>query len=48
LIELGRNLNKADIEPLERCAHYLKQLQKVSLWLFIRNNFLYTTPHTIF
>ena len=28
LIELGRNLNKADTEPLKLCAIYLKELQQ--------------------
>ncbi|XP_066911742.1 intraflagellar transport protein 122 homolog isoform X2 [Clytia hemisphaerica] len=31
LIELGRNLNKADTEPLEKCAHYLTKLQKYQM-----------------
>ncbi|XP_057296410.1 intraflagellar transport protein 122 homolog [Hydractinia symbiolongicarpus] len=28
LVELGRNLNKADKEPLTRCAQYLQQLRQ--------------------
>lgn len=30
LVELGRNLNKADVEPLKMCAIYLKELQQYS------------------
>eukprot|EP00795_Rhopilema_esculentum_P002486 gene2486-18149_t len=30
LVELGRNLNKADIEPLKICAFYLKEQQQYS------------------
>eukprot|EP00794_Sanderia_malayensis_P006236 gene6236-6953_t len=28
LVELGRNLNKADVEPLKICAFYLKELEQ--------------------
>lgn len=27
---MGRNLNKADVEPLKMCAIYLKELQQYS------------------
>ena len=29
LVDLGRNLNKADSEALKRCAYHLKQMKKV-------------------
>jgi len=29
LLEVGRNLNKADTEGLKQCAYYFKQLDQV-------------------
>ena len=41
LLEVGRNLNKADTEGLKQCAYYFKQLDQVKLWntllFFFRN-----------
>ena len=40
LLEVGRNLNKADTEGLKQCAYYFKQLDQVKLCntlLFFRN-----------
>ena len=31
LLEVGRNLNKADTEGLKQCAYYFKQLDQVQL-----------------
>lgn len=30
LLELGRNLNKAEVEGLKQCAYYFKQLDQVN------------------